>query len=85
MLWHLSHLLFVVNAAVVVVAAGQVTKQSGSKISVGEKSASHRKKTSKKKEQQQQSENVTQINKCGNNKEQSAINLNNKFLRETRP
>lgn len=53
MLWHLSHLLFVVNAAVVVVvlvvvAAGQVTKQSGSKISVGEKSASHRRKPQKK-------------------------------------
>lgn len=83
MLWHLSHLLFVVNAAVVVVvAAGQVTKQSGSKISVGKKALRIERKPQKK---QQQSENVTQINKCGNNKEQSAINLNNKFLRETRP
>lgn len=83
MLWHLSHLLFVVNAAVVVVAAGQVTKQSGSKISVGKKAL--RIEENLKKKREQQSENVTQINKCGNNKEQSAINLNNKFLRETRP
>lgn len=54
MLWHLSHLLFVVNAAVVVVvpyvvAAGQVTKQSGSKISVGKKALRIERKPQKKK------------------------------------